>query len=287
VGEHPQASTGSIARRLAKAVVPAPARRWLRSVPYKVYVIRNYRLIQRAPIEAIRFMILGRELDNFTYEIANEGELARFLDEGVGIPTYDAAGYIAELQRDSDLKSAIETKLRGRSDRNRTMPYGRRLGWYAIVRARKPKLVVETGVHDGLGSAVLLRALERNADEGVDGILVSFDISEQAGWLVPDSLRSRHELKFGSAPGNFADAFKGRRVGLFIHDSDHRYEHEMAEFEAVVPMCAPNAVLITDNAFGAAFPDFCAQQGLTTHFFREIPRDHWYPGAGIGLAIRP
>jgi len=25
---------------------------------------------------------------------------------------------------------------------------------YAIVRARRPKLVVETGVHDGLGSAV-------------------------------------------------------------------------------------------------------------------------------------
>jgi hypothetical protein len=272
---------------LAKAVVPAPIRWWLRSLPYKVYVIRNYRLLQRAPTEAIRFLMIGRELDNFTYEIANEGELARYLDQAVGIPSRDAEGYIAELQGDSELRRAIEANLKGRSDRNRTMPYGRRLGWYAIVRARKPTLVVETGVHDGLGSAVLLRAMQRNADEGVDGMLVSFDINEQAGWLIPDSLRSRHELEIGSAPGNFARAFKGRRVGLFIHDSDHRYEHEMAEFEAVGPMCAPNAVLITDNAFGAAFADFCEQQGLTTHLFREIPRDHWYPGAGIGLAIRP
>jgi hypothetical protein len=255
-------------------------------VPYRVYVIRNYRVLQRAPIDAFRFMIFGRELDNFTYEIANEEELARFLEKAVGIPTRDAEAYIAELQGDSELRSAIEANLRGRSDRNRTMPYGRRLGWYAIVRARKPKLVVETGVHDGLGSAVLLRALQRNADEGDDGTLVSFDINDQAGWLVPDSLRSRHQLEIGSAPGNFARAFDGRRVGLFIHDSDHRYEHEIAEFEAVGPMCAPNAVLITDNAFGAAFPDFCERQGIRTHIFKEVPRGHWYPGAGIGLAIR-
>lgn len=271
---------------MAKAVLPAPARWWLRSLPYKGYVIRNYRLLQRAPIEAIRFLMMGRELDNFTYEIANEGELARYLDQAVGIPSRDAEGYIAELQGDSELRRAIEANLMGRSDRNGTMPYGRRLGWYAIVRARRPKLVVETGVHDGLGSAVLLRALQRNADEGVDGMLVSFDINEQAGWLVPDFLRSRHELEIGSAPGNFAPAFKGRRVDIFIHDSDHRYEHEMAEFEAVGPMCAPNAVLISDNAFGAAFPDFCAHHGLRTHIFKEVPRGHWYPGAGIGLAIR-
>lgn len=68
-------------------------------------------------------MILGRELDNFTYEIANEGELASFLDEAVGIPTRDVVGYIAELQGDSELRSAIEAKLQGRSDRNRTLPY--------------------------------------------------------------------------------------------------------------------------------------------------------------------
>jgi Methyltransferase domain len=268
-------------------VVPARARRWLRSLPYRVYVIRTYRLLQRSPIEALRFIVVGRELDNFTYEIANEGELASFLNEAVGISTANSVGYIAELQGDSELRSAIEAKLRGRHDRNRTMPYGRRLGWYAIVRARKPKLVVETGVHDGLGSAVLLRALQRNAADGVDGMLVSFDINEQAGWLIPDFLRSRHELEIGSAPACFVEAFKGRRVDLFVHDSDHGFEHEMAEFEAIAPLCAPNAVLITDNAFGAAFPDFCERLGLTTHLFREIPQGHWYPGAGIRLAIRP
>jgi hypothetical protein len=36
--------------------------------------------------------------------------------------------------------------------------------------------VVETAIQEGLGSAVLLRALERNAEEGSSGELISFDV---------------------------------------------------------------------------------------------------------------
>src|SRR5271157_55789 len=111
MSEPQQAVNRSTARRLARAVVPAPARRLIRGlqyrahvVRYKAYVIRTYRVLQRAPIEAIRYMAMGRELDNFTYEIANEDELARFLHESVGIPLADAARYIAELQGDSELR---------------------------------------------------------------------------------------------------------------------------------------------------------------------------------------
>lgn len=290
MSESQHRASAGIARRLAKAVVPAPGRRRLRRLQhrlqYKVYVVRHYGLLRRAPVQAIRYMLFGREIDNFTYEISNEGELARFLNETAGIPTAEAARYIAEIQGDSELRDAIEAKLRGRKDRNATMPYGRRLGWYAIVRARKPKLVVETGVHDGLGSAVLLRALARNADEGHDGALVSYDINEGTGWLVPQFVKSRHQLEIGPAPDNFVDTLRGRPVDFFIHDSDHTYEHETAEFEAIWPLAAADAVLLSDNASGAAFPEFCERHGMTACFFREKPLGHWYPGAGIGLAVR-
>ena len=233
---------------------------------------------------AVRYLLFGRELDNFTYEIANEDELARFIGGGIGVSTADAARYIQELQVDHELRAAIRDALRGRDDRNRTMPYGRRLGWYAIVRARKPRIVVETGVHDGLGSAVLLRGLERNAMEGHEGSLVSFDVNGNSGWLIPAFARSRHQLVIGPAPDMFLEALNGRRVDLFIHDSDHRYEHETAEFEAVMSLAGPSAVFVSDNAHaGTAFRDFCRRHSLRFHFFREVPRDHWYPGAGIGL----
>lgn len=281
---------GSKLRRVVRAIVPAPVRRRLRALrrePYKIYIIRHYGLLRRAPLEALRYLIFGREIDNFTYEIANEGALATFLETALGVPAGDTIKYIAELQQDSELRDSIKASLRGRRDRNPTMPYGRRLGWYAIVRARKPRLLVETGVHDGLGSCVLLRALTRNSAEGHEGTLVSFDVNPSAGWLIPSFLRSRHELKIGPAPEGFVAALAGRPVDFFIHDSNHESGHETREFEAIWPLAAPHAVLLSDNAHaGTAFRDFCERHALADHFFKEVPRGHWYPGAGIGLATK-
>jgi hypothetical protein len=274
-------------RRVARRIIPAPVRRRLRiarRIPYKATIIRRYGLLGRKPAAAIRYLLFDRELDNLTYEISNEDELARFIANGIGGSVEDASRYIQELQDDLELRAAIQAALRGRDNRNGTMPYGRRLGWYAIVRARKPRVVVETGVHDGLGSAVLLRGLERNATEGCEGSLVSFDVNENSGWLIPSFVRSRHQLVTGPAPDMFVAALDGRRVDLFIHDSDHRYEHETAEFEAILGLADPSAALVSDNAHaGTAFRDFCGRHSLRFHFFREVPRDHWYPGAGIGL----
>jgi hypothetical protein len=154
------------------------------------------------------------------------------------------------------------------------------------VRATRPRLVVETGVHDGLGSTVLLRALERNAREGHHGRLVSFDPAASSGWLIPAFLRSRHRLVTGLAPESFEEAIGGEVVGLFIHDSDHSYGHETAEFEAIRGFASPGTVYITDNAHGStAFRDFCARHGLGFRIFRETPRKHWYPGAAMGIAV--
>src|SRR5207237_437884 len=83
---------------------------------------------------------------------------------------------VQELEDDADLRHGIERRLRKRGDHNRRVGYGRRLGWYAIARLVQPQLIVETGIHDGLGSAVLLRALQQNAAEGNDGRLLAFDI---------------------------------------------------------------------------------------------------------------
>jgi hypothetical protein len=72
---------------------------------------------------------------------------------------------------------------------------------------------------------------------------------------------------------------------MFIHDSDHSYEHETAEFESILPLATQGAVLLSDNAPGAALPDFCARHGLVFRIFHERPKDHWYPGAGIGMCV--
>jgi hypothetical protein len=271
---------------LAKARLPAGVWRLLREVRGKVRALRTYRALQRSPAKTIRYLLFDREIDNFTYDITNRDELAAFL---AGVLERDAGlmrHYIDELDTDQELRKAIEGAPAWRPRRNRIIPYGRRLGWYVVVRATKPRLAVETGVHDGLGSAVILRALARNADEGTEGVLLSFDIRNDVAWLVPPWLRSRYELRISDALTTLGEAVGERRVDFFVHDSDHRYEHETGEFEAVLRLANPGAVLVSDNAHaGTAFRDFCARRGFTFSFYREIPDHPFYPGAGIGIAV--
>lgn len=149
----------------------------------------------------------------------------------------------------------------------------------------KPELVIETGVHDGLGSSVLLRALDRNAAEGHEGRLVAFDIRPDVGWIVPSWLRGRYELQIGDVLAILDDTLAGRPPAMFIHDSDHGYEHETAEFEAVLPRAIPGAVLMSDNAHAStAMRDVCLRHGLPFTLAPERPAGHFYPGAGIGVS---
>ncbi len=266
-----------------------PTRLWmvLARTRAKLRLLRAYNAWSRTPRLALRYLMTGRELDNFTYRISNVDELAAFLADALGVPEPHIAGYLRELQANRILSGEVREKLRARSDRNATMPYGRRLGWYAVVRATQPAVVIETGVHDGLGSTVLLEALAKNVAEGHPGRLISFDIDAGVGWLVPDRLRPLHDLHIGDCLDLLPSVLEGRPIGVFLHDSDHRYEHETAEFEHVLPLCAPIAVLMSDNAHGSsAFHDFCVRQGLNGGVFMEHPVNHFYPGAGLGLAVK-
>ena len=271
--------------RLVRPLVPARTRRLLRTVPRRWRLLETYGAWQRSPGSALRYLLTDPELDNFTYRISNTDRLASLLADALGIDASVMSGYIRELQADRRLRTGIEDRLAVRVDRRRTMPYGRRLGWYAVVRHLKPRLVVETGILDGLGSTVLLRALERNAAEGVDGRLLSVDIRSDAGWLIPDELRLRHEVLIGDSLALLGPAIGDRRVGFFVHDSDHAYGHETAEFETILPLTEAGAALVSDDAHAStAFADFCGRHDLTYRYWRERPFRHFYPGAGIGLA---
>jgi predicted O-methyltransferase YrrM len=282
------AQTGHEGGRGKRSRPSAPARIGflLRTAPRRAKVLRTYGAWRRSPRYAAMYLLADPELDNFTYELGNIGELAEFLADALGADREAMAAYIRELEGDHVLRRRIERRLSTRVDRRRTMPYGRRLGWYAIVRHRKPALLVETGIHDGLGSSVLLRALARNADEGVDGRLVSFDTRRSAGWLIPKQLRRRHDVVIGDSLALLGPTLRDRTVDFFIHDSDHRYEYETAELETVFTRARPGTILLSDNAHaGSAMADFCGAHELDFRYWHEVPARHFYPGAGIGLAV--
>ena len=240
----------------------------------------------RRPLASARYLLKGREITNFTYEIANEDELAELVADALGLSRTDVEATLREVRSDEELLAGLRTRLATRADRAGEPLFGRRLGWYCVVRASRPRVVVETGSHDGLGTALLARALQRNADEGHPGVLLSFDLDPASGWLVPDELRVYVERHVGDARETLPAALTGRAVDVFVHDSLHTYEHERFELETALAHAARRLVLISDNAHvSPALLDVCRERGLRYLVFRERTLDHFYPGAGMGLGL--
>ena len=98
----------------------------------------------------------------------------------------------------------------------RRLPLANRLLLYVAARIHQPNLIVETGIHDGLGSLVLLRALERN---GRGGLLISFDRAPDAGWLVDDRLARNWRRVIGPVETELEPALSDLEVGMSVHDT--------------------------------------------------------------------
>lgn len=152
---------------------------------------------------------------------------------------------------------------------------------YAIVRALRPEIVVETGVANGESSAMILAAMDVN---GV-GHLTSIDLQGQelnqnfyrpegkgVGWLVPDAYRDRWTLHAGDALELLPDVLvRLGHLDLFFHDSLHTTEHMLFEFHQAWKYLKPGGVLLFDDGMCPAFPLFMAQvknvKGAIYHSF--------------------
>lgn len=253
----------------------------------KIKVLRSYGVrARKCPLTVLRYLVMDPELDNFTYDLDNEDELGTFVSEAVDVSVERALCLIYELQHDRELSDEIRRRARWRFDAKRFMPFGgKRLAWYAMARCLKPSLVVEAGMKDGLGSLAILRALERNANEGAPGRLVSFDLSPDRGWLVGPRLRGGWEPVYESTYTALGQALAGRRVAMAIHDSEATYECERFEFELVLARAAPTTALFSNGQWSTALRDLCDEHGGRYLEFRERPRHPFYPGGVVALGI--
>jgi hypothetical protein len=240
-------------------------------------VVRTYSTAARKhPLTALRYLVAGDETSNFTYEIANREELADVVAGALGAPPAEIRSLIAEADADVGLSRRLGSHTL----------FGRRLGWYAALRWSKPELAVETGTADGLGTVLLARAIERNLEEGVQSRLLSFDVVPTAGRLLDDHLRQFVTLIVGDAVETLPRALGGGRIGYFVHDSLHTYEHERAELELAIEHADETTVLISDNAHvTTALADVAAENGAVYASFTERPVRHLYPGAALGIAV--
>lgn len=236
------------------------------------------------------WLFKSREFTNFTYDLTpnNKRYLASLIASITNKNYHEIMDYIQEIDNNFVLKQHIETITKKSSERfvaDSEARFGRRIGWYAFVRAIKPKIVVETGVDKGIGSCVLTAALIKNKEEGYEGYYYGTDINPDAGYLLSGKYKEYGEVLYGDSIESLKNL--SQRIDIFINDSDHSAEYEAKEYETILDKLSPQAIVLGDNAHVSdKLLNFSLSTGRQFIFFQEKPYKHWYPGAGIGIAFK-
>ena len=256
--------------------------------PYRVKLVLGYQ--KKLVPQILTWLKNSKEITNFTYELTevNEGHLTAMVATITGREIIEIEKYLKEIKRNKKLKNHMtkttrESEFKHVSDE--IPAFGRRIGWYMLVRATKPKVVVETGVDKGLGSCLITTALMRNKEEGFPGYYYGTDINPEAGFLFNKPYAKYGEILYGDSIESLKKFNK--KIDLFISDSLHTYEYERKEYETVKDKLKTSSVVIADNAHNnKALLEFAKKIGRKFLFFKEQPKNHWYPGGGMGVAFK-
>ena len=229
-----------------------------------------------------------KETSNFYYKLTdiNQDQLLHLIANVTGTNFARIEEYAYELENDDELRSHLEDNLRRSGyGRDIKIEYGRRLGWYIFTRVTKPRIVVETGIDHGVGSCVIASALLRNNADGSPGRYYGTELRREAGKLFTGKYASVGQILYGDSIQSLS-LFE-EKIDLFINDSDHSAEYEYQEYNVVSDKLSDDAILISDNAHVTdCLSRFSRENARNFLFFSEKPKDHWYPGAGIGISFK-
>jgi hypothetical protein len=261
-------------------------------VDYKLGWVDAVKIGLRRPIVALR------RVQMFIADPGFRRKRMQWLSYLTDTPEQDIAGFINEIEGDK----AFLTQVRSAYRRNTVyfplptdfMVQGNAgstiffhvVSLYVLVRLVRPRIVVETGGTPGKSSAFILRAMHRNEI----GELYTIDLPPEptnrldlspveghsglspgltANWCVPDSLRDRHHLLLGRAQDHLPSLLDQlQEIDIFIHDSDHSYEHMSWELRTAYPFVRDSGYLWADDiGTNDAWLDFCNEAGVSPEDF--------------------
>jgi hypothetical protein len=254
---------------------------------YDAYIASRYFNIKYVKI--IKWMLNSNEDTNYTYDLEekNLDELYKLLEHIFDVDFIKIKGYSEELLQNDDLKTYLIKKIESSNFKNfadTEIKYSRRIGWYIIARIIKPKLIIETGVDKGMGSVILSEALIKNEKEGFKGKYYGTDINPEAGYLFDGIFRKKGKIIYGDSIESLKNI--NESIDLFINDSDHSAKYEADEYKTIISKLSKNSVILGDNSHSTdELLKFSIEHGRNFVLFRERPKNHWYPGGGIGISF--
>lgn len=276
-------------REFVKSLLPASQWRALRRATNRLRWILKFNLLRHygfdiagKPARAMKYIFLDPEVESYTYEMGNPQAYADYIAPALGTTPQQVMAWIHEAVTDPYL-----TRDRGLHwSCKRKTPLGNRTMWYPIARALKPKVIVEAGVHEGVSSEMFLVALQRNAQEGHPGRLISFDIFEDTGWLVHPELKKNWTFILEATDTGLKKHLKDVEVDLFVHETPHTNELLTTEFEAIFQRAAPRLGIVDSSGkLRDVLKDYATRFGTQHHFFLDEPKDHIVKSHGMGFAL--
>jgi len=232
------------------------------------------------PYKGIKYLFGGKEgkksvLSSYVRNYSEDEERIEKLNDFLKI---DLKQYYNEIF-DNDILSEIEENIINNWNNFRTVGFGESRILYLLTRCYKPNIIIDTGVYNGLSSAMFLLGLEKNKKGHLYSIDLPYqkrkDISEKVkqirianfpkgksvGWLVPEILRDRWTLQLGDAKILLPQVLKDvKECDIFFHDSVHSYSHMLWEYNTIWPHL--NSLLLSDDVHtNEAFDDFVKKCG--------------------------
>ncbi len=138
--------------------------------------------------------------------------------------------------------------------------------YQSICAIKKPEYVVETGVATGISSSVILNVLSENGSGHLYSVelppIGRKDIS-YIGSSIPECYKARWKLRLGPSVIVLAKIAKEiGRFDIFIHDSDHSYWNQKAEYELALRFLKRDGILISDDVHNDSFLEFAEEHSL-------------------------
>jgi len=230
-------------------------------------IINYIRFGIRDPLAALNFVMFGRNSVNLI--------VLKRLGKQLGASNKLIDELYHEIRNNDKFNGYVSSALAGLNF----------LGWiifpeglYILVRILRPAYVVETGVAAGVSSAYILMGLEMNNK----GELFSIDLpnyeleyfpklglkpvsiipkEKNVGFAIPPWLKHRWHLILGNSREILPKLLNElKTIDIFLHDSEHTYDHMMFEYHEAWNHLKSGGLLLSDNiSMNRAFEVFAKE----------------------------
>ena len=256
------------------------------TIPFRIYYAFKFYIPKIILI--FKCSIKSKELSTFTYKLTNNNieYLIHNLSIITNIPYEQIEHYYNEINADEELVRYAINKIRNsryKSIKDARCDLGSRIAYYCIIRAIKPKVVVENGVEIGYTGIVLCNALIKNKAEGFFGKYFGFDIDPSAGLLISEELyRGTAHILIDESLKTLAEF--NEPIDFYFSDGGRLASYEKEELKLLQSKISQNAIVVSNKInFSNALSQLAIKMHKRHIYFREEPLDHWYPGAHIGI----